>query len=83
MTIVSSKDKDNVADAINPISEVGDFTINIHGTQTPSTFRWIDMLRCLSHIWDLVANMDQDPIDMDFEVLYGGSRVAEGHTLTI
>lgn len=83
MAIVSSKDKADIADAINPISAAGDFTINIDGTQTPSTFRWIDMLRCLRDLWQIIVMYDQDPRDMDFEVLYRGSRVAEGHTLTI
>lgn len=83
MAIVSSKDKDDVADAINSISAAGDFTINIHKTQTPSTFRWIDMLRCLRDLWLIVAKLHQDPSDMDFGVLYRGSFIAQGHTLTI
>lgn len=83
MAIVSPNDKNDIADAINTISAAGDFTINIHGTQTPSTFRWIDMLRCLRNLWDILANWAEEPRDMDFEVLYRGSRIAQGHTLTI
>ncbi len=82
MAIVSSKDKDDIADYINSYSARGDFTINIDATQT-TTFRWIDMLRCLRDLWDLVNRSDEVPADMNFEVLYRGSRVAEGHTLTI
>ena len=83
MAIVSPNEKDDIADAVNLVSAAGDFTINIHGTETPSTFRWIDMLRCLRDIWDQVAGWKQNPRDMDFEVLYRGSRIAQGDTFTI
>ncbi|CAF9938919.1 hypothetical protein IMSHALPRED_001138 [Imshaugia aleurites] len=83
IAIVSPNDKDDIADAVNLVSAAGDFTINLHGTETPSTFRWIDMLRCLCDIWDQVAGWKPNPRDMGFEVLYRGSRIAQGDTFTI
>ena len=63
---------------VNGVRMSGDTALSVYEADTSSSLSWIHLIRMLAFIWEeLVSNHHLK--DVDFEMVYDGSKVDEGY----
>ena len=82
LATAATNDALDTCDVVNAVSFSGDFAVNVHETSVTSQLYWISVIQALRLLWERVIIQDRNFKEIDFKILYDGTVIGAGFTLS-